>query len=279
MPKFVCKNTFISLRDGDEKHSTRSLFRSKSEEPSPRPDNIDVVDETAVLQLVRLNSFFSDSTDAVCGVSDDFISTETLTTPSVQDESDVVQELRELQEKLRKALVRSAQPEARSGPPVRLNTTILAKDVLSHCREGSIYSTSLTSDASARKTQLPTTIMIRNLPKTHTQLDLISELERLGFAGTFDFVHIPLGKDITVNHGYAFVNFIHHSVAAQCTEALQGFTFQCKEGSRAWSASVDVAHLQGLGQNMQYFETAAVNSSKKIERRPVVVANLSKLIA
>jgi hypothetical protein len=229
---------------------------------------------------LRLNSFFIDSTDFVSGDSDDVTSADTLTSGSLQDESVVVEELRDLQQKLLTALSRSTLPEVRSVPQARHASTFLGKDVqYTHFQEVSDCPKSVTSDASARKTLPPTTIMIRNLPKTHTQLDLISELEKLGFAGTFDFVHVPLGKDVSVNLGYAFVNFIHHVVAAQCTETLEGFTFQCKEGSRALSASVDVAHVQGLGLNMQHFEQAAVNSSKKIERRPVVVANLSKLIA
>uniref|UniRef100_A0A7S1AAS7 Mei2-like C-terminal RNA recognition motif domain-containing protein n=1 Tax=Noctiluca scintillans TaxID=2966 RepID=A0A7S1AAS7_NOCSC len=279
MPTFVCKNTFISLKDGDEKQSTRSLFRSKSEEPSPRPVNSDLVDETATLQLMRLNSFFSDTTCATSGVSDDLTSTESENEDlpiTVQHENDIVRELRDLQRRLREALSLSSPPQAASA---RLCCGDFSEELRgSHVREASSSPNTHTRDASVRQSHSPTTIVIRNVPKTHAQTDLIAELEGLGFAGTFDFLHLPLGKDVTFNLGYAFVNFIGHTFARQCTEALQGYTFQCEEGSSGTSASVDVAHIQGLGPNMMHFENSAVNSSKHIERRPVVVANLSQLI-
>jgi len=276
MPTFVCKNTFISLKDGDEKQSTRSLFRSKSEEPSPRPVNSDLLDETATLQLMRLNSFFSDTTCAASCVSNDLTSTESENEDlpnTVQDENDIVRELRNLQRRLRDALSLSSPQQAASA---HFSCGDFSEETRgSHVRESS---SSSNSDATVRQSHSPTTIMIRNVPKTHAQTDLIAELEGLGFAGTFDFIHLPLGKDVTFNLGYAFVNFIGHTFARQCTEALQGYTFQCEEGSSGTSASVDVAHIQGLGPNMMHFENSAVNSSKHIERRPVVVANLSQLI-
>jgi hypothetical protein len=276
MPKFVCKNTFISLKDEDDKQSTRSLFRSRSEEPSPRPVNNDLVDETAALQLLRLNSFFTDSTCATSGGSDGETSAESVSTSIEHDEKDIVTELKNLRDRLRDALSRNAQAHAVS---TRVRCSDLFDEMRStQGRENTTCSKTQTCDASTRKSDSPTTIMIRNVPKTHTQPDLITELEGLGFAGTFDFVHLPLGKDVTLNLGYAFVNFISHTFAAQCTDAIKGYTFQCKEGSRGASASVDVAHIQGLGPNMIHFENSVVNSSKKIERRPVVVANLSQLI-
>merc|ERR1712125_313204 len=122
----------------------------------------------------------------------------------------------------------------------------------------------------------PTTVIIRNVPASYAQLDLITELESLGFAGTFDFVYIPEGTSATSNLGYAVVNFMSYISAEKCMKVIEGYHFQCKQGS--CKASASVSSIQGLERNMQYYGKAALNASKKIESRPVVVANLSKLI-
>merc|ERR1712100_652780 len=66
-----------------------------------------------------------------------------------------------------------------------------------------------------------TTIMIRNVPNRYSQRELINELKGLGFAGTFDFLYVPLDLGTMSNVGYAFVNFTHHSWAEKCMEMLQ----------------------------------------------------------
>ena len=40
----------------------------------------------------------------------------------------------------------------------------------------------------------PTTLMIRNIPNSYTQRELLKELESLGFAKAFDFLYMPVDK-------------------------------------------------------------------------------------
>merc|ERR1719262_584888 len=40
----------------------------------------------------------------------------------------------------------------------------------------------------------PTTMMIRNVPGRYSQNDLMMDLQDLGFAGTYDFLYIPMDK-------------------------------------------------------------------------------------
>lgn len=117
----------------------------------------------------------------------------------------------------------------------------------------------------------PTTLMIRNIPNHYTQRQLIAELDDLGFAGTFDFLYIPLDKGTMSNVGYAFVNFVEPSNAEKCMASFQGYRFR----RHRKIAAVSVAHIQGLEANLQHYEHAAVNTAKLKQRRPVIMANIS----
>jgi len=112
-----------------------------------------------------------------------------------------------------------------------------------------------------------TTVMLRNIPNRLCQVELIAELEELGFAGTFDFVYIPMdngrkhrasSRNSMSNVGYAFVNFRHTSWAERCTAIFQDHSFP--GSSRV--TRVSTAHVQGLEANMAHFASAAVKSQK-----------------
>jgi hypothetical protein len=125
-----------------------------------------------------------------------------------------------------------------------------------------------------------TTVMLRNIPNRLCQVELIAELEDLGFSGTFDFVYIPMdngrkhrgsSRSSMSNVGYAFVNFVCASWAERCTAVFQDHSFP--GSSRV--TRVSPAHVQGLEANMAHFASSAVNSQKLQQRRPVVMASLS----
>jgi len=125
-----------------------------------------------------------------------------------------------------------------------------------------------------------TTVMLRNIPNRLCQLELIAELEELGFSGTFDFVYIPMdngrkhrgsSRGSLSNVGYAFVNFVCASWAERCTAVFQDHSFP--GSSRV--TRVSPAHVQGLEANMAHFASSAVTSQRLQQRRPVVMASLS----
>merc|ERR1740130_52741 len=119
--------------------------------------------------------------------------------------------------------------------------------------------------------------MIRNIPGRYTQEDFRMDLQDLGFAGTYDFLYMPVDKGTAANVGYAFVNFIDPSLAAQCMHTFENFRFTRHHRSSKM-ARVSVAHLQGLEKNLEHYQNAAVNMSKEKRRRPVVFANIAKMI-
>jgi len=126
----------------------------------------------------------------------------------------------------------------------------------------------------------PTTMMIRNIPGRYSQDDLMADLQELGFAGTYDFLYIPIDKATSTNVGYAFVNFIDPDWAQKCKVTLDVFQFQRRRKRPSnKTAIVSVAYLQGLETNLQHYENAAVNMSRDRRRKPVVLPKMSKLFA
>lgn len=116
----------------------------------------------------------------------------------------------------------------------------------------------------------PTTLMIRNVPNCYTQLDLLAELNELGFGGSFDFMYLPLDKSSKASVGYAFVNFTSPLWAASFAADSQGHRF-CRHGKNK-EVIVSVAHLQGLAANLAHYEKSAVKSAKVALQRPLVLA-------
>jgi len=68
---------------------------------------------------------------------------------------------------------------------------------------------------SKASTEPPTTVMLRNIPNRYTQLELIEELESLGFVSCFDFLYAPTDFGTMGNVGYAFINFTTADWAAR----------------------------------------------------------------
>lgn len=117
----------------------------------------------------------------------------------------------------------------------------------------------------------PTTLMIRNIPNRCTQIELVNELEYLGFAGTFDFLYIPLDKGTMSNVGYAFVNFSTALAASSCMSIFKGYRFLSHRRVSAKLSTASVAHIQGLEANLKHYENSAVKIANVHERRPIVI--------
>jgi len=124
----------------------------------------------------------------------------------------------------------------------------------------------------------PHTLMIRNVPNRYSQRELICELKSLGFGGTFDFLYVPLDLGTMSNVGYAFVNFTESVWAQKCMEVMQNHRFK-RHRQAGKTAAVSVAHIQGLEANLKHYEKSAVNTSRLRQRRPVLIANMSSLLA
>lgn len=112
------------------------------------------------------------------------------------------------------------------------------------------------------------TLMLRNLRNKFSQVDLLKELESLGFHPRehIDFLYLPIDTTTNANLGYAFVNFSEPHYVEDFKE-LSG-----QKLSRIFKQNVVVvyeASVQGIQANWDlYIRSAPINSSDPL-RRPL----------
>lgn len=97
------------------------------------------------------------------------------------------------------------------------------------------------------------TVMVRQVPRKCTQLELLGEINRRGFEGSFDYVYFPYDLKKKCNVGYGFLNFTEDRFAAAFHEAFDG-TF-LDNGSRFAGKPLRVhpATTQGFQANLFHF--------------------------
>ena len=103
------------------------------------------------------------------------------------------------------------------------------------------------------------TLQIRNIPRKYVGSDLVSSLNKAGFAGAYRFVYVPIDVDNGLSRGYAFVVAVDPKRATQMMEDINsrrvlGF----KSGDHYPFA--EFARRQGLIKNIEYFQNTALNA-------------------
>jgi len=119
--------------------------------------------------------------------------------------------------------------------------------------------------------QPKTTAMLRNIPNRYTQPTLLEEIDKLGFAGEYDFFYLPMDTHNRTNVGYAFINFVSQDQMESFARVFSGSNF--KDHSSQKVARVSPAHVQGFYANVQQFWDRAVTHSRNSQYRPMVVLN------
>jgi len=176
-----------------------------------------------------------------------------------------------------KSTTRWSDMEVDAEAEVPTSTTAPRRKVSPEMSHGQVPKNQNMEEKFASSNEPITTMMIRNIPGRYSQDDLMLDLKELGFAGTYDFLYMPMDKGTSANVGYGFVNFVHPCWAEKCLQSFQTFRFQRHQRSLNKWAKVSVAHLQGLEKNMKHYENAAVNVCKEKRGRPVVFANIAKM--
>lgn len=107
-----------------------------------------------------------------------------------------------------------------------------------------------------------TTVMLRNVPLSCEQKDLIDEVHAAGFSGQYDFFYLP--GESHGNRGYAFVNFRSAAAAEAFYQRFHGRTL----ASSSASSAVQEAPLVVLPADVQGFEeNAEAHYAVRLRRR------------
>lgn len=114
--------------------------------------------------------------------------------------------------------------------------------------------------------QAYTTIILRNLPNDFKRSSLLDVLNSEGFFGLYDFVYMPTDFRKWLSFGFAFVNFVTHTVA---DSALRHFDQFCIEGTECVSGWSE--NLQGLEPHVdRYRNSPVMHHSVPDEYKPVL---------
>lgn len=95
-----------------------------------------------------------------------------------------------------------------------------------------------------------TTLVVRNLPRSLTQQELVQAMEESGYGGTWDFCYLPYKFQARSNFGFAFVNFTSPEMAQKFMQGwhqTRPFSF----GRVRKPVNVAAAAVQGRQANEQ----------------------------
>jgi len=119
-----------------------------------------------------------------------------------------------------------------------------------------------------------TTMMIRNLPHSVAQTELLTELDNSGFEALYNFVYVPSSFEMHSGKGYAFVNFVSPAAAMSLLGAWHGSRRFCgpspsSNGGGALPLNISPAHVQGLEANVKKWER--MSRVRDARLRPFIV--------
>jgi hypothetical protein len=115
-----------------------------------------------------------------------------------------------------------------------------------------------------------TTLMVRNLPLTTKQSDLLEELKRGGFSGLFDFLYMPCDFTSSEGRGFAFINFLTPAAAGMLVGAWhRSRRFGIKLHDQA--LSISPASLQGFEANVRKWDIPRMRRIRNPHLKPYMV--------
>lgn len=130
--------------------------------------------------------------------------------------------------------------------------------------------------AKPQEKSMITTMMIRNLPHNFSQSRLLEELDKGGYAGTYDFAYLPMSFDAKQNcacKGYAFVNFV-------CEERAAAFADEWHKsrncGVQGTVLNISPATLQGLQANVKKLAGPRMTRIRNPALRPFVNSRVTE---
>jgi len=107
-----------------------------------------------------------------------------------------------------------------------------------------------------------TTVMIQQVPFKYTQTKFMNEVNSNGFAGTYDFLYLPVNARNHGNRGFGFINFLSASSAEEFYIKYHGQNLINHQATLP--LSVIPSDVQGFEESAtRFFETWQLRKKKR----------------
>jgi hypothetical protein len=120
-------------------------------------------------------------------------------------------------------------------------------------------------------TECQTTLCIRNLPNNCSKEEVLSVINSMGFAESYDFFYLPFDfkKATPCNMGYAFVNFVSNDKAHEFKRRFEGFCDWPLRRSEK-KCKISWGDIQGYEANVERWRNSTMLASQPDKYRPSV---------
>eukprot|EP00933_Yihiella_yeosuensis_P027030 TRINITY_DN2096_c0_g1_i1.p1 TRINITY_DN2096_c0_g1~~TRINITY_DN2096_c0_g1_i1.p1 ORF type:complete len:443 (+),score=97.64 TRINITY_DN2096_c0_g1_i1:119-1447(+) len=117
-----------------------------------------------------------------------------------------------------------------------------------------------------------TTVMMRNIPNNYTRAMLLEMIDCQGFAGSYDFIYLPMDFGRCANLGYAFVNLKDSESAATFWRVFNHFSDWALPTAKVCEISWSGPH-QGLKAHIDRYKNSPVmHRNVPDEFKPMIFA-------
>jgi len=123
-----------------------------------------------------------------------------------------------------------------------------------------------------------TTVMLRNLPNNYSQVMLLELIDAEGFAGSYDFLYLPIDFRTHAALGYAFINLVSPGEAERLKDHFHGFWRWSLPSSKVCTAAWSHPH-QGLDAHIaRYRNSPLMHESVPDSYRPSLFQEGSRVV-
>merc|ERR1740117_2721869 len=120
-----------------------------------------------------------------------------------------------------------------------------------------------------------TTVMIRQVPRTFTQKQLLEEASARGFGHALDFAYLPFDLRKGARRcGYGFLNFVAPEYAVAFRDAFDGTFVDRLSREKGRPLRVHPAEVQGYEANYEHFANTRVGQRNDPEFGPLFFHHL-----
>jgi hypothetical protein len=169
---------------------------------------------------------------------------------------------------------RAMQLFAKHAAVVAATKSVLELHARAPCIPSETSETSVPEDKEASPgtcpPDLPTSVMLRNLPNNYSKSMLLSLIDSEGFRSLYDFVYLPVDFTTKACLGYAFINLVDHDTAERFLKAFKGFNNWIIPSRKVCSCTWNTPH-QGLeAQIERYRNSPVMHEAVPVEYKPVL---------